>query len=63
MRPNPLPPSTHPEINRINLFDGITAYNMYNWAKAKQMGYGKQSTFLPEIKDFTGNTNWLSVKK
>ena len=49
MRSNPLPPSTHPEINRINLFDGITAYNMYNWAKPKQMGYGKQSTFLSEV--------------
>ena len=49
MRPNPLPPSTHPEINRIKLFDGITAYNMYNWAKPKQMGYGNQSTFLPEV--------------
>jgi glycoprotein endo-alpha-1,2-mannosidase len=49
MRAKPLPPSTHPEMNRIQLFDGITAYNMYDWAKIKQMGYGRQSTFLPEV--------------
>ena len=49
MRPNPLPPSLQPETNRIKLFDGITGYNMYNWAKPKQMGYGNQSTFLSEV--------------
>jgi hypothetical protein len=31
------------------LFDGITAYNMYNWAKPEQMGYGNRSTFLGEV--------------
>jgi glycoprotein endo-alpha-1,2-mannosidase len=49
MRPHPLPPSPHPEINRIKMFDGITAYNMYNWAKPQQMGYGSQSTFLSDV--------------
>ena len=50
-RSNPLPPTTHPYLNRIKLFDGITAYNMYDWAKPKQMGYGKQSAFLPEVQE------------
>jgi glycoprotein endo-alpha-1,2-mannosidase len=49
MRPNPLPPSPHPETNRIKMFDGITAYNMYNWAKPQQMGYGSQSTYLSDV--------------
>ncbi|MGA3085035.1 MAG: glycoside hydrolase family 99-like domain-containing protein [Thermodesulfobacteriota bacterium] len=51
MRSKPLPPSTHPEINRIKLFDGVTAYNLYNWAKPKQIGYGSTSTFLSDIHD------------
>jgi glycoprotein endo-alpha-1,2-mannosidase len=49
MHPNHLPPSPHPESNRIKMFDGITAYNMYNWAKPQQMGYGSQSTFLSDV--------------
>ena len=49
MRSNPNPPSTHPELSRIKLFDGITAYNMYNWAKPGQMGYGSTSSFLSDI--------------
>jgi len=51
MRSKALPPSPHPQMDRIKLLDGITAYNMYNWAMSKQMGYGIQSTFLSEIHD------------
>ncbi|MGC1404394.1 MAG: glycoside hydrolase family 99-like domain-containing protein [Thermodesulfobacteriota bacterium] len=49
IRSAPLSPSTHPNMNRIKLFDAITAYNMYDWAKPKQMGYGSQSTFLFDV--------------
>jgi glycoprotein endo-alpha-1,2-mannosidase len=49
IRSAPLPPSTHPNMSRIKLFDAITAYNMYDWAKPKQMGYGGTSTFLSEV--------------
>jgi glycoprotein endo-alpha-1,2-mannosidase len=49
MRSAPLPPTTHPYMDRIKLFDGITAYNMYNWAKPEQMGYGSQSIFLSDV--------------
>lgn len=51
LRSAPLPPSTHPNMNRIRLFDAITAYNMYDWAKPKQMGYGNTSTFLQDVHD------------
>ena len=51
IRSSPLPPSTHPNISRIKLFDAITAYNMYDWAKPKQMGYGSTSTFLSDVHD------------
>ncbi|HMK66410.1 MAG TPA: glycoside hydrolase family 99-like domain-containing protein [Thermodesulfobacteriota bacterium] len=51
MRSVPLPPSTQPNLNRIKLFDAVTAYNMYDWAKPKQMGYGRDSTFLQEVHD------------
>jgi glycoprotein endo-alpha-1,2-mannosidase len=49
MRSNPHPPSTHPELSRIKFLDGITAYNMYNWAKPGHMGYGSTSSFLSDI--------------
>jgi glycoprotein endo-alpha-1,2-mannosidase len=51
IRSAPLPPSTHPNIARIKLFDAITAYNLYNWSKPAQMGYGQKSTFLREVHD------------
>jgi glycoprotein endo-alpha-1,2-mannosidase len=51
MRSAPLAPSTHPNMSRIKLFDAITAYNMYDWAKPQQMGYGKTSAFLREVRD------------
>lgn len=51
MRSTPLPPSSQPYMDRIKLLDGITAYNMYDWAKPKQMGYGSASTFLSEVHD------------
>jgi glycoprotein endo-alpha-1,2-mannosidase len=51
MRSAPLPPSPHPNLERIKLFDAITAYNMYDWAKPKQMGYGDRSSFLQEVHD------------
>jgi glycoprotein endo-alpha-1,2-mannosidase len=51
MRSVPLPPSTQPNLHRIKLFDAVTAYNMYDWAKPKQMGYGRDSTFLQEVHD------------
>ncbi|MBA4394657.1 MAG: hypothetical protein C0407_13985, partial [Desulfobacca sp.] len=51
IRTAPLPPSTKPNKSRIRLFDAITAYNMYNWAKPKQMGYGGSSTFLSDVHD------------
>jgi glycoprotein endo-alpha-1,2-mannosidase len=51
MRTAPLPPSPHPNLDRIKLFDAITAYNMYDWAKPKQMGYGGRSSFLQEVHD------------
>jgi glycoprotein endo-alpha-1,2-mannosidase len=51
MRSVPLPPSPHPNMNRIKLFDAVTAYNMYDWAKPKQMGYGNSSSFLQEVHD------------
>jgi glycoprotein endo-alpha-1,2-mannosidase len=44
-----LPPSTRPNLDRIRLFDGITAYNLYNWGKPLQMGYGGKSTFLSDV--------------
>jgi glycoprotein endo-alpha-1,2-mannosidase len=49
IRSAPLPPSIHPNMIRIKLFDAITAYNMYDWAKTKQMGYGETSTFLSDV--------------
>ncbi len=49
IRSDPLPPSSHPYMTRIRLLDGITAYNMYDWANPKQMGYGSQSTFLSDV--------------
>lgn len=49
MRTTPLPPSPHPNMTRIRLLDGVTAYNMYDWAKPKQMGYGSSSTFLSDV--------------
>jgi glycoprotein endo-alpha-1,2-mannosidase len=51
MRSVPLPPSPHPNMLRIKLFDAVTAYNMYDWAKPKQMGYGGGSSFLQEVHD------------
>lgn len=51
IRSAPLSPSTHPNMRRIKLFDAITAYNMYDWAKSKQMGYGNTSTFLQDVHD------------
>lgn len=51
IRSTPLPPSTRPNLNRIRLFDGITAYNMYDWGRPKQMGYGNTSTFLSDVDD------------
>jgi glycoprotein endo-alpha-1,2-mannosidase len=51
MRSVPLPPSPQPNLNRIKLFDAVTAYNMYDWARPKQMGYGHDSTFLQEVHD------------
>jgi glycoprotein endo-alpha-1,2-mannosidase len=54
IRSTPLPPSTRPNLNRIRLFDGITAYNMYDWGKPQQMGYGNTSTFLADVEDKYG---------
>lgn len=54
IRTAPLSPSPNPNRDRIRLFDGITAYNMYNWAKPKQMGYGNASTFLSDVHDLYG---------
>ncbi len=51
IRSAPLSPSPHPNISRIRLFDAITAYNLYDWAKPKQMGYGGTSTFLSDVHD------------
>jgi glycoprotein endo-alpha-1,2-mannosidase len=51
IRSAPLPPSAHPNMSRIKLFDAITAYNMYDWAKPNQMGYGGTSTFLSDVHD------------
>lgn len=51
MRPKPLPPSTTPFKERMGLFDAVTSYNLYNWAKPKQMGYGISSTYLSEVHD------------
>ncbi|MFH0788751.1 MAG: carboxypeptidase regulatory-like domain-containing protein [Pseudomonadota bacterium] len=45
----PLLPSPHPNISRIKLFDAITAYNMYDWARPNQMGFGNRSTFLSDV--------------
>jgi hypothetical protein len=40
-----------PNIERCNLFDGITAYNMYDWSKLSHRGYGKFSSFIRDVKN------------
>ena len=46
----PLPLADDPQLNRINLFDAIYAYNMYLSGVGHHMGYGGKSAFLGDVK-------------
>ncbi len=46
-RPHPL--VEEPQVRRAELFDAITAYNMYENGKKSQSGYGSQSTFIEDV--------------
>lgn len=38
-----------PQVERAGLFDGLTAYNLYQGDHATRTGYGSSSTFLPDV--------------
>lgn len=38
-----------PQMERIKLFDAVTAYNMYDDSNRKHAGYGATSTYAPDI--------------
>ncbi|MFH1038966.1 MAG: glycoside hydrolase family 99-like domain-containing protein [PVC group bacterium] len=38
-----------PQRGRIELFDGITAYNVYETRKSEHQGYAASSRYLPEV--------------
>lgn len=40
--------SAEPQPSRIRLFDGITAYNLYEPARERQRGYGAKSKFVAD---------------
>ncbi len=40
-----------PQRRRIELFDAITAYNMYESRKPEHQGYGKESRYLSEVEE------------
>ena len=48
-RENPLRVSAEPDVERIRLFDAITAYNMYEGNKPQQEGYASSSTFFEDV--------------
>lgn len=48
--PKPKPTdSKEPQVDRAQLFDAITAYNMYEGGKAHHAGYGAESGFVSEV--------------
>ena len=48
-REDPLRVSHEPDVERMRLFDAITAYNMYDGSKSKQEGYVSSSTFFKDV--------------
>ena len=46
-KPHPL--VEDPQPSRIELFDAITAYNMYENERKSQKGYGAESTFMQDV--------------
>ncbi len=40
-----------PQESRIELFDAITAYNMYETRRLDHQGYGARSRYLPEVEE------------
>ncbi len=52
--PDPSAPPTWtetPQKRRIELFDAITSYNMYESRRLDHQGYGSQSRYLPEVEE------------
>jgi len=43
-----------PQMERIKLFDAITAYNMYDDSNRKHAGYGATSTYIADIEGLYG---------
>jgi hypothetical protein len=41
--------STRPQVERIRLFDAVTAYNLYEGGKPHHAGYGPRSAHLEEV--------------
>jgi glycoprotein endo-alpha-1,2-mannosidase len=46
-KPHPL--VEDPQPSRVELFDAITAYNMYENERKSQKGYGAESTFMQDV--------------
>ena len=42
-------PSPEPQLERARLFDGLTAYNLYDGDTPGRTGYGGRSTFLADV--------------
>jgi hypothetical protein len=38
-----------PQMDRIRLFDAVTAYNAYDWSRSEHAGYGDSSRFVEDV--------------
>ncbi|MBT3294202.1 MAG: hypothetical protein HN919_04490 [Verrucomicrobia bacterium] len=42
-------PARGPQMGRIELFDAIFGYNLYDWSQPPQAGYGAQSDYVKDV--------------